>query len=240
MLGAEAIAHHEAGHAVIARALGRLVALVTIIPSLDTVGSMRSKLPAPDAPPRTVEEGIRETADICMGARALMPVGESRVPAAAFILEGIDRGIELLAGPEAQRRLTGIFDTVAGRTDIAEARLFAKAIAISPECARLSFRLFRLEARALVNRYWHAIEAVAARLIERQTLTGDEVNSIIAEAEAAQCVVDSKARRAAWAETVARAQRFTELHGQLSERRVRKVEVLECRRVTLPRDTHKH
>src|SRR6185436_18027088 len=67
------------------------------------------------------------------------------------------------------------------------------------------FRPFRLEARALVDRYWHVVITVAARLIERETLTGDKVGSIIAEAEAAQCVADAKASRAVWAQTVARA-----------------------------------
>ena len=71
--------------------------------------------------------------------------------------------------------------------------------------------------RSLVNRYWHAIAAVAEGLIERQILTGDEIDLIIAEAEGARRVADARAARTAWAETIARAARFTEVHGLLIE-----------------------
>jgi hypothetical protein len=78
-----------------------------------------------------------------------MPIGESRVPAANFITCAIDRGIELLAGPEAERRfLNGNFDAGNSRSDLAQARLYAAAIAISPEAAQLYMDLFRAEARA--------------------------------------------------------------------------------------------
>jgi hypothetical protein len=60
----------------------------------------------------------------------------------------------------------------------------------------------------LINRYWHAVTAVAESLIERQTLTGDEVDSIISEAESARIIADEKARRAAWRKAVARAEQF--------------------------------
>jgi len=60
----------------------------------------------------------------------------------------------------------------------------------------------------LIERYWHAVAAVAARLLAFQTLTGDEINLIIAEAEAVRRVADERASHLAWAETVARAERF--------------------------------
>ncbi len=44
----QAIAHHEAGHAVVARALGRPVGLVTIVPSPGRLGAMWPILPSPD------------------------------------------------------------------------------------------------------------------------------------------------------------------------------------------------
>jgi hypothetical protein len=204
----QTIAYHEAGHVVIARALGRPVAAVTIVASVHAFGTMWAKLPEPDAACTTAEEDIQNIADVCSRARALMPIGESRLPAANFITGALDRGIELLAGPEAERRLNGSFDASTAQSDLAQARLYAAAIAVTPEMAHQYMDLFHAEARALVNRYWHSVTAVAEALIERQTLTGDEVDSIISEAEAARIAADEKSRRAAWRETVARVEQF--------------------------------
>lgn len=202
------IAFHEAGHAVVARALGRPVALVTIVSTTHSVGSMWAKLPTADAARTTVEEDIRNIADTCARARALMPIGESRLPASAFITNTINRGIELLAGLESERQLNGDYDTDIARADLSEAQLRAAAIAVSPEAAQHYVDLFHAESRLLVNQYWHVVRAVSECLIERQTLTGDEVNLIIAEAEATRAMAEGKARRAAWRETVARAEQF--------------------------------
>ncbi len=182
----EVIAFHEAAHAVVARALGRSVALVTIIPSKGRLGAMWPV--APDAAPKTVEEQIRDTVDLCARARALMPVGQPRAPGAVFLVEVADQAIVSLAGPMAEQRLTGVFDVAVARADLAEARAYAAASAILPESEGDYLRLFRAEARALVERNWPAITAVADALIYRQTLTGEDVESIIATATAARDV----------------------------------------------------
>jgi hypothetical protein len=144
-----------------------------------------------------------------------MPIGESRIPGAEFITSGIDCGIELVAGPEAERKLNGSWDAGIGRSDIAQAQLYAAAITVSPDAARFYIDLFHAEARFLVDRYWHAVVAVADGLLDRQTLTGEEVDSIIFEAEVAHAVADAKASRAAWRETVKRAEQFERIGVQL-------------------------
>ncbi len=97
----------------------------------------------------------------------------------------------------AEQRLSGVFDVAVAHADLAEARAYAAASAILPESEGDYFRLFRAEARALVDRHWQAIVAVADALIHRQSLTGEEVNSIIVTATAQRDIADEKERRMA-------------------------------------------
>lgn len=203
-----AIAHHEAGHVLAARVLGRPVALVTIIPRGDCNGAMLREMPMPDAIQKSVDEETRDISELCARARSLIPIGESRTPAAGCIVEFLDHGIELLAGPEAERKLSGGKAAVWGRADAERARLYAAAITVYPEAAPHYFDLFRRQAETIVHRHWHSIVAIAQALIDRQTLTADEINLIIAEAEAEHTVASAQAHRLAWRQTVERAEQY--------------------------------
>jgi len=107
-----------------------------------------------------------------------MPPFASREPGAQFVLDCFDRGLALLSGPVAERQATG--DCIAGSADLLEARMIAGALAISYICEAQYVRLFEREARALVARLWCEITAVADALLERQTLTGDEIDLVLA------------------------------------------------------------
>ncbi len=189
------IAHHEAGHAVVTHALGGPIASVTIIPTTERLGCVWARMPTPEMTASTVDEDIATTVDLCARLRALLLLGKSRAPGAALIVDAIDRGIILLAGPMAEQKLIGAFDAGVARSDLVEAEAYAGAIAISPEAAWQYFCLFRVEARALVNQHWHAVTAVADALIHCQNLTGEEVNSIIVTATAQRDIADEKGRR---------------------------------------------
>ncbi len=194
---ARIIAYHEGGHAVVAHALGGQIASVTIVPTAERLGCVWARTPTPEMITSTVDEDIATTVDFCARAHALLLMRKSRAPGAALIVDAIDRGIILMAGPMAEQKLTGAFDACVARSDLAEAEAYAGAIAISPEAAWQYLCLFRVEARALVNQHWHAVTAVADALIDRQILTGEEVDSIIATATAAREVGDDKLRRVA-------------------------------------------
>jgi hypothetical protein len=49
----------------------------------------------------------------------------------------------------------------------------------SPEAERALRRWAELEARSLIKSRWHEVEAVAAALLERDTLTGPELVAVI-------------------------------------------------------------
>gem|GEM_PF-5333483 len=48
------------------------------------------------------------------------------------------------------------------------------------------YRYQAAEAELLIERNWHAVEAVAEALMERKTLTGDEVRAVVLKANLAR------------------------------------------------------
>ncbi len=77
-----------------------------------------------------------------------------------------------------------------GSTDFTNARVSASAFAdTDEECQALLDSLFE-RARAVVRANWPAISAVAAALLDRWCLTGEEVGAIIAEAQSQLAQLD--------------------------------------------------
>jgi hypothetical protein len=66
----------------------------------------------------------------------------------------------------------------------------------------------RREARALLNAHAAVVRALADALLEQQTLTGEQIDSVIATALVCEDSVAERKRRAAWAKTVESARAF--------------------------------
>ena len=144
-------AHHEAGHAVVANRLGLMVRSVSI---------------AADG------GGLTKLTGVGSGERAILIT---------------------LAGPYAQRRYAPHsrwrwrnhlgFLPQAGHArdfDIVTA-LIGRMEHGTVKVSRAYRRYVEVRAEELVEQYWQRIEAVAQALIERRTLTGDEMKVIFAK-----------------------------------------------------------
>lgn len=149
-------AYHEAGHAVVALALGRPLHRVTIVPGkthsgIDSLGQCQIK-----------RGRFRPSKD-----------------------ELEDEMLILFAGMAAEARCTGQYCTAGATQDLRAIRRFAQSRASGErQVARLERRMLDKTEYLLSDpNYWLAVERIVALLLEHQTISGraarhifDEVN----------------------------------------------------------------
>jgi len=171
------LAHHEAGHAVVALALGRAEAIVrlTIVSRGSALGYMLS-LPDEDRYMRTRDElldGIR----ISLGGRAAEQVVFGRISTAA--------SGDLRAATETARAMVvdyGMGETVRTRTLRAEDRLLSEESLrlADAEEARITDEAY-VDAVAICEREHVAIERLAAALLQHETFDGAQVRELLTD-----------------------------------------------------------
>jgi hypothetical protein len=195
--GPSATSWHEASHCVIARYFALPVKTATIIPDPNFKGLVR----APETPETiTPEELLKAARSLCDQAKALRPsAGESLEAAAPWVTHATARCVELLAPDEP------------GETDMALARLYTGTIC-APRAVPAYLEFCRVEADAILQQHWSAVTAVAEALQARRTLTGEEIDEIIATAESAVLQARELARREAIRAAAQRAAVFLKNH----------------------------
>lgn len=152
----EQVAYHEAGHAVVARWLHLKFKMVTIVPGEDSLGHL---LHVPT--PRSENPELNPWTD-------RMRLQMERYAMCA------------LAGVAAQRRLRpSSVRSYHGSVDYANVVKRLDCFAGDDKEITLWARLLAHRVRNLIALRWPAVEAVAAALLERKRLTGDEVRDVI-------------------------------------------------------------
>lgn len=159
-------AYHEAGHAVVRALLGLSVRKVTVKPTEDTLGHVAGA-PLPQWLCRVVE--VDDPWDHAWALRKILNEITSMYAGA-------------LAERLKTRRALNVDGAYYDHRQIADF-----AITVTPEshpkemqalCAWLELRASRL-----LREHWKAVEAVAQALLEKRTLTGNQVLTAIAEAD---------------------------------------------------------
>jgi len=151
MASQELLAYHEAAHAVMAIALRWEINQVTIIAEGDTLGNC----------------GIKDFELYFDGNRWTEEVKASARQAILYDLAGI----------AAELRIKGDCDELCA--DDWE-RAYIKAKHLSRNGDAQTYLDDALErSKKLVNNYWRPIAAVARKLLEHKTLTGEEVYNIV-------------------------------------------------------------
>ncbi|MCF3935272.1 hypothetical protein L1787_17875 [Acuticoccus sp. M5D2P5] len=167
----KAVAVHEAGHAVGAHRYGIAVEAATIEPAADYLGRVRLRVAAPpdglDANARTrFNEGLFQT-----------------------------NVIVFLAGPAAQRMIYPRSHVpVSAAGDRREAEHYVRLLAGSVTAERALWRFCELEARHLVETYRHRVAGVAEALLAYTTISGDEIEAVIAGADEVQARIVAEER----------------------------------------------
>jgi ATP-dependent Zn protease len=146
----EHIAYHEAGHAVIALVLGYKVGKVTIKPKPFTLGNVEMEVGEASSD-RCVD---RDAADIKIDLAGSLA---ERLVNHSPLNELIEQG---------------------SRGDWLSVRRTARQLNTQRE-AEILIVMLALETAALVQQHKEAIGRVAAALLERETLTGDDIKSLV-------------------------------------------------------------
>jgi hypothetical protein len=146
-------AYHEAGHAVAWHLLGRVIDYVTMEEDwfAESLGHTRYRLPS---------EEERSSPDC--NERYLW-----------------DRIITAYAGGYAFEKQGAEYDAAGCANDLCQVAEYNSALGGSDEEAVVRLKRLSEEARALVERAWPAIEAVAALLLERDDVSGAEPARVI-------------------------------------------------------------
>ena len=162
----EDVAYHEAGHAVAhwRHDYDRPVDKVTVKPGEGYLGRVESTLPPQVM--AAIDRGEEWTAEVdgLIGREV----------------------IATLAGPAAEARHRGRENPAGAGSDHRTVMGFAYRCGMEGDLAAAFFEYRNLRARQLVEVNWKLIEAVAAALLERETLSGDECWAVIREAWGAE------------------------------------------------------
>jgi hypothetical protein len=152
-------AYHEAGHAIANKVLGLKLRLVTIVPKGDYAGVVKGAI----------------------------GINVERLRDDDFSVDEVSRWhneiIVLLAGAEAQKKFRPrSMKPHMVAADNANIQTILENLHPSNE-RRAIMTWLRVRTRNLINhpKHWRYIEDLAGVLIERPTLTGDEVSDVIAE-----------------------------------------------------------
>ncbi len=134
-----ATAYHEAGHAVVALALGRPVHRVTVRPNADRLGQCEFK------------KGRHQPTD-----------------------DGLEDEILIsLAGMAAEARATGIYERGGAVRDLRFARSLMLQRASERGLDRYERRMLaKVENLLADDGHWRAVEAIAAELVAKETISG--------------------------------------------------------------------
>ncbi|MDA9501537.1 hypothetical protein [Bradyrhizobium sp. CCBAU 11357] len=203
----ERIAIHEAGHAVAARLLGKPLGGATINP--DPNGKYGGLVWGPR---HSVAFGSDDDADtvpdLCDNLRELMPQnGEARGDAADMYLHVLDRCIELAAASVAERMLLP-GEPVPSVSDVEQAVSLASLICKSADAVERFLAFCEQQAHDLLRPHAPIIMALSIVLKIRRTLTGAEIDDVIAGTHARLQLAAEQARRREWRKGELAAQRF--------------------------------
>lgn len=206
----ERIAVHEAGHAVAARLLGNPLGGATINP--DPNGKYGGLVwgPRHSVAFGNDDEG-HDVPELCAKLGELMPQdGEARGDAADIYLHVLDRCVEL-AGAAAAERMLLPGEPVPSVSDVEQAVGLATLICKSAEAVELFLTFCEQRAHDLLYPHGPIIMALSIVLKIRRTLTGAEIDDVIASTHARIQLAADRARCREWQRKVESARQFDPL-----------------------------
>lgn len=206
----ERIAIHEAGHAVAARLLGKPLGGATINP--DPNGKYGGLVWGPrHSVAFGNDDSDEEVPHLCDNIRDLMPQdGEARGDAADIFLHVLDRCIELAAASVAERMLLP-GKPVPSVSDVEQAVALASLICNSAEAVERFLAFAEQQAHDLLHPHGPIIMALSIVLKIRRTLTGAEIDDVIAGTHARLQLAAEQARRREWQRKVESTRQFDPL-----------------------------
>jgi hypothetical protein len=196
------IAAHEASHCLVALAIGAgEIGGVTIVPGPDFAGRVWGI----NGGPLHLSSAI----DINKEVLPLWPgLGEDRADVAEFFVHAHHKVVELVAGGQGELCLFPDAEPLHAVDDERQALIYAGLVCCSPGSAAAFLGFARQEARSLLEEHRSVLIALTDALVRKRTMTGAEINEVVAEALALEERAAEIRRREAWRAVQARAAAF--------------------------------
>jgi hypothetical protein len=195
------VALHESGHAVVARCFDMPLGGCTIVAGENYSGMCWG--------PNGKPSKLGGSDEICTQAQALMPpLGESRSDAAEMLAYAHSRVIEIVAGSESERLFCADAPPLEALQDQQDAEQFARLMCVHPDAIDTFLAYCRREAALLLNAHASVVHALAEALLEAQTLTGAQIDIVIANALVLEDLAAEKSRSLDWAQRMINARAF--------------------------------
>jgi hypothetical protein len=208
-------AAHEVGHAILGRALGSFIELVTIVPHGEYAGRcVRRGAPSTSLnlldERKCKEPAAPTTADIVtVCAQIGTPeVGTVRVDLAEEIARAQTFICELLGGGLCERVMFPDLPPLPAEHDRREAEALASVICASPQAIPALLAYCSAEAEALIRANQDIVEALTDALVAEGSLSGCRVDAIIAACVARRSLAAEHERRRRWQDVIASANSF--------------------------------
>jgi hypothetical protein len=190
----ERVALHESCHALAGRVLGSPLGGMTCDPGDGFSGLCWG--PSYVRPSKFAEDEP-DPVSLCTKMTPLMPrEGESRLDVANMFLHCHVRIVELVAGSVGEAMFLG--EAWDANDDRAQETALASLICSSPESIEAFVGFCAVEAAALLRPREHIVRALTKELLVRRTMTAEQIDAIIMQADAAKALANEHARRAAW------------------------------------------
>lgn len=196
---------HEAGHITVGRSLGSAYGGATLVPGVN----FSAKVWGPGGDRCSALSDAGE--ELYIEARPILPsAGELRDEAAPLLVHSHIRCVELLAGHAAEAVLHPDATPLNAGHDRKEAGAYAAVVCCSPTAIDAFLGYAFTEAKALIERYRHVVVALADALVEKRTLSGEEIDAVIYTALVARDQEIERARRRCMAAVNDNAKKFLE------------------------------
>jgi hypothetical protein len=196
------IAAHEAAHCLVGLAVGAgEIGGATIVPGPDFAGRVWGV----NGNPLHLSSAI----DINKEVLPLWPgLGEDRADVAEFFVHAHHKVLELVAGGQGELCLYPEAEPLHAVDDERQALIYTDLVCRSPSSVAAFLDFARQEARSLLEEHRPALIALTDALVCKRTLTGAEINQVIAGALAHEELAKEKMRRADMARCLAGARAF--------------------------------
>jgi hypothetical protein len=203
------ISVHECGHALAAAVLNSPLGGVSVDP--ERCGGFSGLCWGSQYESRFA--GDDDAPTLCEKLGPLMPgPGEDRSAVADVHLHVRTRVTELVAGSVAEALFVP-GEPWNAADDRRQERALAGLICAGEQSAEAYISACIAEAEALLRPLGHVVRALASELLRRRTMTGDQVNEVIAAAVSARSMEEERARRQDWRQRQEAARAFTERWG---------------------------
>jgi ATP-dependent Zn protease len=198
------ICSHEVGHTLVSRAIGDFVHEVSVIPNRNYEGRCTrsgpvSSLTFDDSDTIHVMQPD-EVIGICERLEALggLEIGASRIETAEYYCRGLNNIVVLVSGEACETLLHPDQPSLGAQHDFDEATAFAKITVFASPSVQALIEYARAEAVGIIAANLDIAHALVAALEKSGQLSGEQVDTIIADAIAARAVKAEKIRRNDW------------------------------------------